>query len=232
MSVNAIKALFTVLKKVPKGYFAPNKNLVHSNLKKALKKFGSEETRRMAVRGVSIAKKQNRLDPTMTLQQMKTRQKKFEYIQKHGIDRDSKIGIILGSQPQFSKKIPYELQNWKSKIVKPYIGRDGTIRPRSIHFWEPKLGAQFSVNHAKHIAGKSSGGYGNKTFNLNVGGTNVKIKGPWSSRPGSTRVFADKSFVGWDEMPVNYKNNLLNEYDSKIGGLLGNLMKKHNVLKN
>ena len=232
MSASAIKALFMLLKKVPKGHFIPNKSVLYPNLKKALKKFGSTNTREMAIRGVSIAKKQSRLDAGPTIRNLNLQAKKRLHLHKLGVKKDSKLGTIFGSRPQFSKRIPYELQNWKSKVIKPYINKSGEVIPRSIHFWEPKIGAQSSVNHAKHLAGKSSGGYGGQTFRLNVGGHDVTIKGPWSSRPGSTRVFADKSFVGWDEMSAGHKNNLLNEYNSKIGGLLGSLMKKHNVPKN
>ncbi len=38
MSASAIKALFMLLKKVPKGHFIPNKSVLYPNLKKALKK--------------------------------------------------------------------------------------------------------------------------------------------------------------------------------------------------
>jgi len=118
-------------------------------------------------------------------------------------------------QSQFpAGEVPYEVQKWVAKNTPQYIDEWGNIAPEGILFVNKNLGTQFSVNKARHLAGKSSGGYGNRSFDIPVEGQgNVNVKGPWSSRADIVRARTDvKDFKGWDEM------SLLERYKS---------MKKH-----
>jgi len=119
----------------------------------------------------------------------------------------------IQSKEPFSQ-IPYELQKWVAKNTPQYINKFGEFTPKGILFINKRLGTQFSVNKARHLSKKSSGGYGGTEFNIPVKGQgNVTIKGPWSSRPSIVRAKTDmKDFKGWGEMGLVERYKALKKF--------------------
>jgi len=101
-------------------------------------------------------------------------------------------------------EVPYEVQKWVVKNTPQYINKFGEVTPKGILFINKRLGTQFSVKKSRHLAGKSSGGYGGTKFDIPVKGQgDVTVKGPWSSRASMVRAKANmKNFKGWDEMSL------------------------------
>jgi hypothetical protein len=95
-------------------------------------------------------------------------------------------------------------------------------------YWNKEIGQQL-------LSTKDKTGYGGRIFNLKMDDGSIEsITGPWSSSPNIVRMYADPTFVGYNERILkcsNCKEKTIHSKTGRVYGYLGHYQFQHYDIK-